>query len=458
MEQKDNQILNGSIPRALISFFIPCWLGLMFQQLYNTVDTWIVGNFVSTEAVAAVGSVGIAVQFVIGICASIASGAGVVISQHYGAGKFRQLKTDIRSSLLIAVLGGAVLTGLCAAYADEMVVWLKTPADIAPDAETYLFVYFLAMIPNLIYNFGAAILRGMGDSRRPLIVLAVTSLVNIALDVVFVMWLGWDVFGVALATDISQIISAVLILWLLIRQIPDLFDKDEPGESVYGEIFRIGLPTAFQSIMYSGSNVLIQIAINGFSTAVIAAWSIYGKVDCICWMTMSSMGMAVTAFAGQNFGAGNYDRVKKGAWVSSKLLAGSLIVLIAICYGWAPVIFGWFTKDTEVVVQGTRMLRFLTPAYMLYFLIEILPGVLHGCGDVVVPTIASIIGICLIRVLWLRYVLPVYNSMDTVMMSYVVTWALTSVFYVIYFTNMGWLKRCIARAKAAADKKAEERI
>lgn len=447
MDTTDNQILNGPIWKALVVFFVPCWLGMLFQQLYNTVDTLIVGNFVGTNAVAAVGNVSIAVQFVIGICTGIAGGAGVVIAQHFGAGKTEQLKTDIRSSLTIAVIGGFVLTVICTALSRQMVLWLKTPEEIVADSVTYLRVYFFALIPNLIYNFGTAILRGMGDSSRPLYILIVASVVNILLDLLFVMAFHWGVFGVALATDMSQVISAVLVILLLVRQIPGLWLRDGRKTNVYQNIFRIGLPAAFQSIMYSGSNVLIQIAVNGFGTAVIAAWSVYGKVDCICWMTMSSMGLAVTSFAGQNFGAGRYDRVKQSAWSGSILLATALLLLVAIFYAAAYPIFSVFSRDKEVVELGASMLRFLAPAYMLYFLIEVLPGVLRGCGDVIIPTIASIIGICLIRVLWLAFVVPVYHTMNMVMMSYVITWGLTSVFYFIYFLRGNWLVRCVKKAK-----------
>lgn len=446
MNTADRRILEEPIWKALVVFFIPCWMGMLFQQLYSTVDTWIVGNFVSTNAVAAVGNVATAVSLVLGVCVSIGSGSGVVISQHYGAGKTAQLKEDVRASLMIAVVGGLVLTAACVALAEDMVAWLETPVEIAEDSATYLGIYFLALVPNLIYNFGAAILRGMGDSKTPLYILILTSVINIALDLVFVVAFRMGVFGVALATDISMVVSAAVILAVMMRRMPGLLKRDVQAQSVYGDIFRIGLPSAFQSIMYSSSNVLIQVAINGFGTTVIAAWSIYGKVDCISWMTMSSMGMAVTAFAGQNFGAGNYDRVKKCAWVSGWLLGAVMVVLVIIFCLLAEPIFRVFTKDADVVAEGTAMLLFLTPAYMLYFLIELLPGIVRGCGDVVIPTIASMIGVCLIRVLWLRYVVPVYHTMDMVMMSYVITWGITSLFYVIYFARGKWLERCIARS------------
>lgn len=449
MEKTENAILEQPIWRALWGFFVPCWLGMLFQQLYNTADTLIISKFVGTGAVAAVGNVSVAVALIIGICVSIAGGAGVVISQNYGAGKHKAVLSGIRCALNIAIIGGAVLTVICVWLAEKMVLWMDTPADILSDSVTYLRVYFCALIPNLIYNFGTAILRGMGDSKRPLYILTATSILNIVLDVIFVVVLHWDVFGVALATDLSQILSAVLVLWLLVRREPELLESGI-DEHTYQEIFRLGLPAAFQSLMYSSSNVLIQVAINGFQTAAIAAWSIYGKVDCVCWMTMSSMGLAVTAFAGQNFGAGYYDRVKRSAWVSSGMLAGALVVLVALCWIFARPMFAAFNDDREVISIGVQMMRFLSPAYMLYFLIETLPGVLRGCGDVLIPTIASIIGICLVRVLWIFFVVPAYHTILTVEMSYVVTWSITTVFYLVYFARGNWLKRCIDRKGMAA--------
>ena len=445
MNMNENQILTGKISKTLISFFIPCWLGMLFQQLYNTVDTMIVGNFVGTNAIAAVGSVSIAVQLVIGICNGIASGAGVLISQHYGAGKFHQVKTDIKNSLCIAGITGILFTIICVFGTEHFVSLMQIPEEITSDAVIYLKIYFCALIPNLIYNFGNAILRAMGDSKRPLYILIVASIVNIILDLVFVLLLGWGVFGVALATGLSQLISALMVFYLLHRQFPDLWKKQAIQQNIYGNIFKIGLPTALESIMYSFSNVLIQISINSFGTAVIASWAIYGKVDCICWMTMTSMGIAVTSFAGQNFGAGNYDRIRKCAVTGSALLTGFLFILVIIFYSIAPVLFRLFTYDPEVVRIGSGMLRFLAPTYFLYVLVEILPGILRGCGDVIIPTIASVIGICLIRVLWLMFVVPAYHSVNTVMLSYVVTWGITAIFYFFYFRYSHWLEKRIRR-------------
>ena len=439
----DNAIVNGPIGKQLMLFFLPVWLGLLFQQLYNTVDTLVVGQFVGTGAVAAVGNVAFVVQLIIGMCAGIAGGAGVIISQHYGAGRLEQVKIDIRCSLVIAVAGGAIFSVVGILMAEPAVGWLNTPAEIVKDSVTYIQVYFCALIPALIYNFGTAILRGMGDSKRPLYVLIVSSVVNIVLDLLFVIVFEWGVFGVALATDIAQIISAVMVIVLLIKAQPGVLKGDVRHGTVYGSIFRIGIPTAVQSMMYSFSNLLIQAAVNSFGTAVIAAWTIYGKVDCLNWMTTSAMGLAVTAFAGQNFGAGRYDRVKKCAKLGNIYLGAAVLVIVIILYAGAYPLFGFFSNDLEVVELGVGMMRFLAPAYLLYFPVEVYTGCLRGCGDVKIPTIVSIIGTCLVRTLWVEFVVPLWNTMENVMLCYVVTWALVTGFFMVYFRRGNWLGRCV---------------
>ena len=440
----DNAIGNGPIGKQLVLFFVPVWLGLMFQQLYNTVDTLIVGQFVGTNAVAAVGNVAFVVQLIIGMCAGIANGAGVIISQHYGAEKHEQVKIDIRCSLVIAVAGGLIFSVLGVAVSEMSVRLLNTPGEIVADSVTYLQVYFWALIPALIYSFGTAILRGMGDSRRPLYVLIVASVVNIVLDLLFVVVFNWGVFGVAFATDIAQIVSAVMVMVLLIRAQPGALKGSIKYPVVYRNIFRIGIPTAVQSMMYSFSNLLVQAAVNSFGTAVIAAWTIYGKVDCLNWMTTSAMGTAVTAFAGQNFGAGRYDRVKKCARLGNLYLGAAVLVIVIVLYVGAYPLFEFFSNDAQVVQLGAEQMRFLTPAYLLYFPVEVLTGSLRGCGDVKIPTIVSIIGTCLVRMLWIAFVVPVWNTMEAVMMCYVVSWTLVTGFFIVYFAKAKWMERCIA--------------
>ena len=443
-QTEQNLATTGPIGKQIARLFLPVWFGLLFQQLYNAVDTLVVGRFVGTNAVAAVGNVAFVVQLIIGFCVGIAGGAGVIISQHFGAGKMEQVKIDIRCSLALAVIGGLIFSVASVALTGDIVRWMNTPEEIIEGSITYLQVYFSAMIPVLIYNFGTAILCGMGDSKRPLYVLVVASIVNIVLDLVFVIVFDWGVFGVALATDIAQIVSAVLMIVLLVRAVPGALKGDIKYPAVYGSIFRIGVPNAVQSVMYAFSNLLVQVAVNGFGTAVVAAWTIYGKVDCLHWMTTSAMGTAITSYAGQNFGAGKYDRVKKGTWLGNLYLGATVAVIIAVLYLGAYPLFDFFSDDYEVIELGVGMMYYLVPAYLLYFPTEVFSGALRGCGDVKIPTIVSILGTCLVRGFWVWIIVPLFPSMETVMLCYVISWALVTGFYFVYFPRGRWLTRCVA--------------
>lgn len=451
---RKNAILTGSIPKQLLVFFAPIWFGTLFQQLYNTVDTLIVGNFVGTQALAAVGATGAFVQLLVGFFVGLCSGASVVISQAYGAGDAERVDRQVHTALTLALLGGVVLTAVGFFSSGMVLGWMQTPADIIGDAALYLRIYFLGMVPQMVYNMGTCILRAVGDSKRPLYFLIVASLVNIVLDVVFVAVLGLGVAGAALATVASQLVSAVLIVRCLAgsQGMPWHLraDKLRLEKPVLAGIFRIGLPAAAQSSLYSVSNIFIQSSINSFGTVAVAAWSVYGKIDFLFWMTINSLGIAATTFAGQNFGAGLYDRVRKGAAVSLGLTAGATVLISAVLYPSSETLFRLFSQDAAVVAQGVQLMHFLVPLYITYICVEILSGTLRGCGDVTVPTIITVFGVCVLRVLWLVLVVPRYHHLVMVEASYPITWALSSVLFILYYLRGGWLERRIAAQQAAS--------
>lgn len=451
-----NAILTGSIPRQLILFFLPIWFGTLFQQLYNTADTLIVGNFVGTQALAAVGATGAFVQLLVGVFVGLCSGAGVVIAQSYGAGNVEEVDRQVHTALAMAILGGAVLTVLGLVTSRGVLILMQTPADIIDDATLYLQIYFLGMIPQIIYNMGTNILRAVGDSKRPLYFLIIASLVNIVLDIVFVAGFKWGVAGAALATIISQLASAVLTMRCLAGSngMPWHLEvsRMRPDPAVLSDICRIGLPSAAQSALYSISNIVIQAAVNGFGTTAVAAWSVYGKIDFLFWMTVSSYGIAITTFAGQNFGAQLYDRVHRGTRVCLGMAAATTVAISLALYPLAGLAFRMFSQDQAVIEQGIQMMHFLVPTYITYVCIEIFSGALRGCGDVRVPTIITVFGVCGLRVAWLLLVVPHFHTILMVEASYPITWALASVLFAIYYLRGGWMQRCIAArdAKEAA--------
>lgn len=444
-------MVDGVIWKQLLLFFFPILLGTFFQQLYNTVDAMIVGNAVGKEALAAVGgTTGTIINLLVGFFVGLASGATVIISQYDGAHHAEGMRQTVHTAAAMALVFGALLTVVGIVLAPVLLTWMDTPADVMPHALPYLRIYFAGMIPSLIYNVGSGILRAVGDSRRPLYFLIVACLTNIVLDLLLVLPLGMGVAGAAIATVMSQVVSAVLVILALVRT-DALYRLDPKRIRFHGAIFsrvvQIGLPAGLQSVMYSLSNVLIQRAVNGFDTNVLAGWTAYSKIDSFFWMMVSAFGIAMTTFAGQNFGAQRYDRLRRGVRVCMGMTFGTTVIMSLMLYFFlGEWLYHLFTPDAAVLAEGMTILRLLVPCYFTYICIEILSGAMRGAGDSLLPTIITLVGVCLLRVVWLEVALPLRHTMTTVLLTYPVTWVITSLMFLAYYFWGGWLKRCIHRA------------
>ena len=446
----ENQITGGVIWKQLLVFFFPILLGTFFQQLYNTADAIIVGKFVGKEALAAVGgATGNLINLVVGFFVGLSSGATVIISQFFGGRRDQEVSHAVHTAVALALAGGLLLTVLGIAFSPAILRMMGTPDEVMGYAVTYIRIYFAGMIPSLIYNIGSGILRAVGDSRRPLFFLICACMVNILLDILLVVGLEMGVAGAALATILSQTVSAVLVVVTLCRA-PFSYrleiKKIRFYKSLLDRIVQIGFPAGLQSVMYSISNVIIQASINTFGTDVLAAWTAYGKMDGLFWMTVSAFGVAITTFVGQNFGAGQYDRVKKSVRVCLGMAMGATVLLSAFLLLLGKPLFGMFTDDPEVISQGLSMLRLLVPTYFTYVSIEVLSGAVRGAGDSLIPTLMTLTGVCLLRIVWVMGVAPAYHSMPVVLLSYPITWSVTSVMFLVYYHKGGWLRRCIRRA------------
>jgi len=452
MEQniKANNITEGVIWKQLLVFFFPILIGTFFQQLYNTVDTIIVGQYVGTQALAAVGTTGTLINLLVGFFVGLSSGATVIISQFFGGGDWENLSKAVHTSIALALAGGAFIMVLGLLTGRASLELLGVPEEILGDALLYLNIYYGGILFCMIYNVGTGVLRAIGDSRMPLYVLIVCCLVNIVLDLLFVVSFHWGVMGVALATVLSQVVSAVLIMLRLMctREAYRVelkhirFDR-----SILKRVIRIGLPAGIQSIMYSLSNLIIQAGINSFGTTVIASWAAIGKVDGFIWMVMGAFGISITTFVGQNFGAGNYTRVKRSVRVCLAMTLGSIVALSVLIVVFAGPLLGFFTGDAEVIGIGTEFLRILGPSYFLFVFIEIFSGAIRGAGEALQPMLITTFGVCGLRFLWMLCVVPFFPSMQMVAMNYPVTWLITAVVFTVYYLRMNWLKRCI-KAKA----------
>lgn len=438
----------GAIAKPLLALFFPIMFGTFFQQLYNTSDAVIVGNFVGKEALAAVGGpTGVLINLLVGFFTGLSSGATVIISQFYGARKDDNVNRAVHTSLLLAIVGGLCLTLTGLLFAPAALTAIGTPDDILQHSVLYLRVYFIGMIPSMIYNMGSGILRAVGDTKRPLYYLIFSCFLNIALDILFVAVLPLGVVGAALATVLAQLISAGLILFVLYRSqetyqfVPSRLYFTS---NILRNIVHIGLPAGLQSVMYSFSNVIIQSSVNSFGTDTIAAWTAYSKIDGLFWMTMGAMGVAVTTFAGQNYGAKQYDRIRRCVRISLLTTFAITIIISTVLLLCGPLVFRLFTEDSIVIDKGVAILRFMVPCYLTYICIEILSGAVRGAGNALIPMVMTCFGVCVLRIVWIFTAVPKWNSMTTVMMSYPITWVTTSVLFILYYASGVWLKHAPA--------------
>ena len=416
----------GPILRHLVRFAVPLLLGNLFQQLYNMVDTWVVGNFVSNEAFSAVGSVTPAVNMLIGFFLGLSNGAGVVIARHYGAGRERQLRQAVHTALTLALGLGVVFTVLGVAMVPAVLRLMKTPASVWPDAESYLTIYFSGVLGLMLYNIGAAIWQAVGDSRYPFLCLAVCAVTNTGLDLLFVLRFGMGIRGVAYATVLAQFLSMALVLGrLLLTGCCVRLDPRALGLSrePLGAILRLGLPTALQMAVTAFSNVFIQSYINAFGPDCMSGWTAYNKIDQLVLLPITSLALATTTFVGQNLGKEQWDRARRGTRTAFLLAEGSTVLLAAAVCAAAPGLVAFFNGKPEVIRDGSHFLRALTPFYVFAVANHILPGALRGAGNSRAPLVIFLTSYVAARQLYFYIVANfISNTMLPVTMGYPFGW------------------------------------
>ncbi|MBS6516591.1 MAG: MATE family efflux transporter [Clostridium sp.] len=443
--KQGNGITEGVIWKQLLIFFFPILFGTFFQQLYNTVDAVIVGRFVGKEALAAVGgSTGTLINLLVGFFVGLSSGATVIISQFYGGGREKRVSEAVHTAVAFSLVCGVGLMVVGIVFSPIALQAMGTPEDIMQYSLSYIRIYFLGIIPNLIYNMGAGILRAIGDSKRPLYYLMASCFTNIVLDLVLVVWLRLDVRGAAIATIASQLVSAVLIIIRLLKTKDSyrlVIRKIRLNLFMVMRIVRIGLPAGLQSVMYSASNIIIQSSVNSLGTDTVAAWTAYSKIDSVYWMIISALGISITTFVGQNYGAGKLDRVKRGIYVCLGLSFLITAILSVALYLGGGYIYLMFTADAAVIAKGMEILHFLVPAFATYVCIEVLSGALRGTGDCWIPMIMTAVGVCALRVLWILVAVPLKPDILTVVFSYPLTWSITSILFLVYFYCFSSLKK-----------------
>ena len=437
IESKENQIIHGVIWKQLLLFFFPIVLGTFFQQIYNTADAIVVGRFVGTEALAAVGgSTSQIINLIVGFFVGLSSGATVVISQYYGARDRENLSKALHTAFAFSLVGSVVITAVGLICSPILLRVMNTTEEVIGPSATYLRIYFGGILFVFIYNIGSSILRAVGDSRRPLYYLIVCCIINIVLDIVLVVGLGMGVAGAAIATVFAQGVSAVLVVMALCRS-TDLFRLEIRKIRFHREalelLIKIGLPAGLQSVMYSFSNVIIQAALNAFGTNTMAAWTACGKIDSFFWMVINAFGISITTFVGQNYGARKFGRMRKSVRICIAMAVGASISISAIFILFGRYVYQLFTTDAAVVEIGMHMITMMAPAYAIYVFIEIYSGALRGTGDVLVPMLMTCGGVCVLRILWMMFVVPLKPVIDTIIYSYPISWTLTALMFIFYY-------------------------
>ena len=440
---QNNLMTEGSIVKSLLLFALPLIFGNLLQQLYNTADSIIVGNFVGANALAAVGSSGSPIYLIIGFSQGLAVGAGVVVSQFLGAKDHREAQEAVHTSLAIAVIMGLLLTVGGVACGRALLVAMNTPAEVLGDAVTYIRIYFGGVLFSVVYNMTAGILNAAGNSRRSLIYLAWASVTNIVLDLVFIVIFRMGVAGAAIATDISQLVSCVLSLRFLIKSTDDcrvIPRAIRLHKKMAARIIRVGLPTGIQNMVISFSNVLVQASVNSYGAAAMAGFAAYMKIDGFNILPVSSISMAATTFVGQNYGAGRLDRVKKGTWVTLAMGLVYTLATGALLLLGQDVIMHLFTNDETVVFFGEAAMHWFCPFYFLLSILHGLAGAVRGTGASVPPMVVLLVSLCLFRIVWIQWVLPLFSGIEGVFILYPVSWGLGAVLMALYAWKGKWME------------------
>ena len=419
---------NGPLTRKIITYCIPLALSGILQLLYNAADIIVVGRFSGPTALAAVGSTGSLINLIVNLLRGLSVGASVCVANFYGAGREKDVRETVHTAMLISVIGGVIVAVVGMVFAKTFLGWMGSPDDVIDQATLYLRIYFAGMPLTMAYNFASAIFRALGDTKRPLYYLAVSGLVNVILNLIFVIVFKMGVAGVATATVVAQAVSTTLIILCMIRS-HSVIHLQRDMLRIHGdklkEIVRVGLPAGLQGTIFSISNVLIQSSINSFGSIAIAGNSASSNLEGFMYTSMNSVYQAALSFAGQNMGARKYSRLKKVLCNCLAIVTGIGIGMGAITYLFRYQLLGIYSSDMDVINFGIERLELFCLTYFTCGAMDVMVGQMRGMGYSIVPMIVSLVGVCGIRIVWIFTVFKASNSLLTLYMSYPVSWVVT---------------------------------
>lgn len=434
----------GVIWKELLFFSIPLLLGNLFQQMYNAVDSIVVGNYIGPQALAAVGSSAPLINLLVSFFMGLSVGAGVIISRYFGARMHDQLRDAIHTSLAFTLIAGVVMTIVGLIISPMLLELMGTPEDVMSNSVLYLRIYFLGVISVMVYNMASGILRSVGDSKNPLYFLIVASVSNIFLDLLFVIVFKMGIAGVAWATLISQTLSALLTMLLLVKTTQEykvVIKQIKIKKDVLYEIIRLGLPSGLQNAIVSFSNVIVQTNINAFGSLAMAGCGSYTKIDGFVILPAMSFAMALTTFTGQNMGAQKYDRVKQGSKVGCIMSCITTAVISLGLYLLGPQILAIFSDDPTVISYGLYMMHVLVPGYIFLALSHAFAGIVRGAGITTIPMIVMVTCWCGIRMLWILTSVPMFHNIGFVFAGWPVSWCVSAIWLFLYYRKGKWLKK-----------------
>ena len=432
----------GAPWRRITAFALPVLLSQVFQQLYNTVDALIVGRFLGDVALAAVTSSGALIFLLVSFFEGLTLGAGVAISRYFGANDPARVERAIHTNILVSAISGLLLTGLGVWLTPHILRWMDTDPEVLPDAIDYFRYYFTGVLAVVLYNACKSIMNALGDSRRPLYYLLLSSAVNVLLDLLFIAGLGWGVWSAAVATTISQAVSMVLCLIHLSGRHAAFrlqWRKLRVDRELFGEIVRYGLPSGIQNCVISLANVVVQANINTFGKLAVAGCGTYSKLEGFAFLPITSFTMALTTYTGQNLGAREYDRAKKGARFGI-LCAITVAELIGLAlYILMPQLARLFTQTPEVIQMATRQARTIAPFFFLLAYSHAVASVCRGAGKSIVPMVIMLGVWCVLRITYITLIMRVSHELLFLYLAYPITWSISSVIYFLYYHFSDWI-------------------
>ena len=442
MHSKDHNLTEGSIWKAMLLFALPVFLGNVFQQLYNAFDAWCVGNYIGDNALAAVSSSGSLIFLMVSFFNGVAMGAGVIIARAFGAKQYDVMGKAIHTAIAFGLVTGTLLTIAGVALTPTILRWMGTPTDVLPESITYFRFYFYGALFTVMYNIFVGILHAVGDSKHPLYYLIFSTFINIALDMLFVAWIGLGVGSAAIATTISQGISALLCFLHLVR-IPAPYQvsirKIRFHKESLVQIIRYGLPSGVQNSVIALANVFVQTNINSFGKAAMAGCGSYSKLEGFAFLPVTCFTQAISTFVGQNLGAGHHDRVKKGVAFGVVCSCTMAELIGGLSYIFAPQLIGLFSETAEAIHFGTQHMRTICLFYFLLAFSHCIAGVMRGAGKATVPMFTMLACWCVFRVTYISIAVKFVNEITTVSWAYPITWSLSSIIFLIYFLTADWI-------------------